>query len=272
MPRDGSGNYTLPAGSTAVSGATISSTNFNTMTNDMASALTGSVPRDGSGSITGPLKEVDGSASAPAYAFTSSPSSGVYKTTNGVGIAVGGALIAEVTASGILNGSSVPYQVTPTISWTNVASATTTNIGASGSSNLQITGTTTITSFGTVASGTTIQLRFSAALTLTYNATSLILPTASNITTAANDTATAISLGSGNWVVVNYTRANGTPLSFTGAVTSLTAGSGLSAAPSPAPELLRSTPTIRLALARWRFFRMDRAEQLPTAVPRRALT
>ncbi len=50
---------------------------------------------------------------------------------------------------------------------------------------------------------------FAAALTLTHNATSLILPGGANITTAAGDTAIAISLGSGNWVVVNYMPAGG---------------------------------------------------------------
>ena len=90
----------------------------------------------------------------------------------------------------------------------DVASAGTTDIGAAASNNVRITGTTTITSFGTAASGITRQLRFAAALTLTYNATSLILPGAVNIITAAGDTATAISLGSGNWVVTAYQRAN----------------------------------------------------------------
>jgi hypothetical protein len=93
--------------------------------------------------------------------------------------------------------------------WTDVASAATVDLGAVPSSNVRITGTTTITSFGTVASGTTRQLRFAAALTLTHNATSLILPGTANITTAADDTAVAVSLGSGNWIVVDYQRASG---------------------------------------------------------------
>jgi hypothetical protein len=93
--------------------------------------------------------------------------------------------------------------------WTDAASAATVDLGAVPSSNVRITGTTGITSFGTVASGTTRQLRFAAALTLTHNATSLILPGAANITTAADDTAVAVSLGSGNWIVVDYQRASG---------------------------------------------------------------
>jgi hypothetical protein len=48
-------------------------------------------------------------------------------------------------------------------------------------------------------------------LTLTHNATSLILPGATNITTAANDTALLISEGSGNWRCWSYTRAATAP-------------------------------------------------------------
>ena len=96
-----------------------------------------------------------------------------------------------------------------TIAETDIASAATTNIGAAASVNLRITGTTTITSFGTVANGVTRNLRFAGALTLTHNATSLILPGGANITTAAGDTAVARSLGFGNWVVVNYVPAGG---------------------------------------------------------------
>jgi hypothetical protein len=94
--------------------------------------------------------------------------------------------------------------ITP--AWVDLASATTTDLGTV-TANVRITGTTTITGFGTATSGITRKLRFAAALTLTHNATSLILPGAANITTAAGDTAEAISLGSGNWVVVDFTRA-----------------------------------------------------------------
>ena len=87
--------------------------------------------------------------------------------------------------------------------WVDLASATTTDLSTVGA-NVRITGTTTITGFGTAPSGTTRKLRFAAALTLTHNATSLILPGAANIVTAAGDTAEAISLGAGNWVVVDY--------------------------------------------------------------------
>lgn len=94
----------------------------------------------------------------------------------------------------------------------DIASATTTDIGAATGPYVHITGTTTITGLGTVAAGTQRTVKFLDALTLTYNATSLILPGVANITTATNDTASFVSLGSGNWVCLWYKRASGQPL------------------------------------------------------------
>ena len=89
-----------------------------------------------------------------------------------------------------------------------IASAATTAIGAPGTAlYTKITGATAITSFGTVAAGTLRILEFEGALTLTHNATSLILPGAANITTATGDVMLAISEGSGNWRVLNFQQA-----------------------------------------------------------------
>lgn len=95
---------------------------------------------------------------------------------------------------------------------TDIASATTTNIGAATGNYVNVTGTTTITGLGTVQAGTRRIVRFSGALTLTHNATSLILPSSANITTVSGDVAHFISLGSGNWKCVSYTRQDGTAL------------------------------------------------------------
>lgn len=93
-----------------------------------------------------------------------------------------------------------------------LASATTTDIGSQNSNNLTITGTATITSFGTAAAGVIRRLVFSGALTLTHNASSLILPGAENIVTAAGDTAEFLSLGAGSWRCTVYQKANGEAL------------------------------------------------------------
>lgn len=47
MPRNGSGTYVLPAGQPVVSGTGIASAPFNTLTNDLATALTKSICTDG---------------------------------------------------------------------------------------------------------------------------------------------------------------------------------------------------------------------------------
>jgi hypothetical protein len=112
-----------------------------------------------------------------------------------------------------------------------IASAATTDLSTVGSQNVTVTGTTTITAFGTAPAGTFRRLRFSGALTLTYNATSLILPGAVNITTAAGDTLEAVSLGSGNWVVTSYQSA--LPIftkQFDSAQQTITSGGGITVA------------------------------------------
>lgn len=91
----------------------------------------------------------------------------------------------------------------------DIASATTTDIGAATGNHVKITGTTTITGLGTVQAGTMRTVEFAAALTLTHNATSLILPGGASITTAAGDTAGFVSLGSGNWRCLWYQKATG---------------------------------------------------------------
>ncbi|GEM_PF-3577182 len=91
----------------------------------------------------------------------------------------------------------------------NIASASTIDLGAATGTFVDVTGTTTITAIASAAAGVERTVRFTGVLTLTYNATSLVLPTAQNITTAVGDVAVFRSLGSGNWKCVVYTRADG---------------------------------------------------------------
>lgn len=94
----------------------------------------------------------------------------------------------------------------------DIASGATTDIGAATGNFIDVTGTTTITGLGTIQAGTTRIVRFTGVLILTHNATSLILPGTANITTAVNDRAVFVSLGSGNWICTNYSRASGKPI------------------------------------------------------------
>ena len=78
---------------------------------------------------------------------------------------------------------------------------------------ITITGNTTITSFGsTCKAGHVKFVTFTGALTLTYNAASLIIPGAQNVTTSAGDQAVLLSLGSGNWQVAFYQPSSGAAL------------------------------------------------------------
>ncbi len=92
----------------------------------------------------------------------------------------------------------------------SVASAATCDLGAAGSLFVQITGTTTITSFGTAPNCLRF-VRFAAALTLTHNATSLILLGGASRTTAAGDAGIYASDASGNWRERQYIRAASDP-------------------------------------------------------------
>ena len=105
----------------------------------------------------------------------------------------------------------------------SIASAGTTDLGTATSHLITVSGTTTITSFGSSASTTfpIYLVKFEGALTLTYNATSLITPSGANITTAANEWALVKYLGSGNWRVIKY-NGNETTGSFTGTLVGCT--------------------------------------------------
>jgi hypothetical protein len=99
-----------------------------------------------------------------------------------------------------------------------IASAATTDLSTTTAPYVTITGGVRITSFGTLANGDFRFLRFNGTPFLAHNSTSLILPTGMDISVQAGDTAIAQSLGSGNWVVSQYTRASGLPVSGFGQV------------------------------------------------------
>ena len=125
-------------------------------------------------------------------------------------------LFMDLPAAGLFTAAG--GTLTGALNWATaatVASASTADIGAAASNVVNITGTTTITALGTIAAGAMRWVKFAGALTLTHNATSLILPGAANITTAANDVGLFVSEGSGNWRCIAYQRADGSPFSYT---------------------------------------------------------
>jgi len=96
----------------------------------------------------------------------------------------------------------------------NVAAvAGTTTIWVTDGNFIHVTGAETITSFGTAAqAGIERTVVFDGACVLTHNATSLILPTAANITCAAGDVAIVRAETTANARVTNFYRKDGTAL------------------------------------------------------------
>lgn len=101
MPRNGSGTYSLPE-PPYVAGTVISSAAMNDNLSDIATALTGSLPRDGQAGMTGQFRAVDGSVVGPSISFVNESESGFYRVGAGViGIDILGTQVGEITADGI---------------------------------------------------------------------------------------------------------------------------------------------------------------------------
>lgn len=142
---------------------------------------------------------------------TTLTSNAIYKGAGTSPIAVSGITDdgTTVTVAEILTMSGKAFN---SAKGADIASASSIDLGAATGNYVEITGTTGITALGTVQAGTIRFVRFIGALTLTYNATSLILPGARDIVTAANDRAIFVSLGSGNWICVSYLKASASAL------------------------------------------------------------
>jgi hypothetical protein len=321
LPRS-SGTYTQPANTAAVANSTASSTAFNTLITDISTALTDSLPVDGtkamaaalpmgSNKITGlavgtALTEAasitqvqnrtvawaDGGGTADAITATYSPT--VTALVDGMVLGVrataanatttptfapdgltariivkgGGSALAAGDIAGDGHDLELRYNSAGTPTWSllnpfpaaaaGASSATTTLAGVSelattteilagtetanvtatpdsiaalweqgttlsSASTLSfgeggmfhVTGTTTVTDidFATTKAGRSAIVVFEGALILTHNATTLILPTGANITTAAGDCCRVVSEGGDNVRVTSYMRASGAALS-----------------------------------------------------------
>ena len=101
----------------------------------------------------------------------------------------------------------------------DIASASTTNLSTATGNIVNITGTTTITSFGTIPVWTRMILKFTSSLTITHNATSLILPTNTDIVTQTWDWMYIIWLWWSNIECIWYQRKNWQALISTADIT-----------------------------------------------------
>jgi hypothetical protein len=103
MPRDPSGNYTLPAlGNPAVTNTPITIAWWNGTSTDMAAAFTDSLSRSGQGGMLGPFGAVDGTAGAPGLTFASETNLGFYRPAPGeMDVTVGGTRFSRWTSAGL---------------------------------------------------------------------------------------------------------------------------------------------------------------------------
>lgn len=193
MSRNGSGTYSLPVNSwnPATNAVSATASDWQSLIDDVETALTASLAADGQTPMTGNLAMGNNKLTGLA-----------------AGTAAGNSLRWEQLFS---QGTEV-----------DIASATTTDIGGQNSNFLRITGTTTITSFGTNYNGPRF-IRFADALTLT-DGTALNLPGSANITTVAGDYAIAYpkaNAGTPNGWKVWYLRGSALP-ALSGANTDIT--------------------------------------------------
>lgn len=149
-------------------------------------------------------------------------------STNSSWLDLGGidSLLNAASVTDQLTGTSTTLASTPDSVaglWqrgSDIASAATLSLPATGGGVFNITGTTGVSAISAAQGGRQIWVRFAGALTLTHNATSLILPGAANITTVAGDMAlfvneAAADASGSNWRCFDYTRSSGSPLNIT---------------------------------------------------------
>jgi microcystin-dependent protein len=101
------GVYSLPPGYLAVTGQTILASQHNPIFEDVAAALTARLSRDGTAAMTGSIQFAPGTVNVPGAVFSTDLSSGFYKTTAGIGVAIGGVKVAEFLAGGLVGSREV---------------------------------------------------------------------------------------------------------------------------------------------------------------------
>lgn len=206
MPFNGAGSYSPPgADFPAVPNTLIESAKFNSIINDIATALSTCITKDGQTTVTANI-----------------PMGGFRFTGLGAGASNGQSLRYEqlfttgaVTLLGAMNW----------VKGADIASAATVDLSAATGNGVHITGTTAITAV-TLGSGMWRQVIFDGILTLTHHATNNNLPGGANITTAAGDRALYWSDGTTVYCV-QYQKATTPPLSLgTGVATALAVNVG----------------------------------------------
>ena len=102
MPRDASGNYTLPNSNPVVTGTIIESDWANQTMGDIANVITDSLSRNGEGGMLAPLKIVNGTEFLPSLTFLNDVQTGLYlNAVNEMYASVGTVPLMRWTAAGV---------------------------------------------------------------------------------------------------------------------------------------------------------------------------
>jgi microcystin-dependent protein len=100
MPRNGSGTYTVPI--TYTPNTLASAADVNSNFTDVATAMTGSLPRDGQAGMSGQMKLADGALASPGLTFDADQDTGIRRSAaNTIRIVCGGVDILEISAAGL---------------------------------------------------------------------------------------------------------------------------------------------------------------------------
>lgn len=170
MPRNGTGGYSLPNNSwnPAINGAAATAADWQTLINDVATAIQNSVSADGQTTMTGSLN-------------------------------MGGFVVASLGAP---SGTGQSLRWEQLTKGADIASAAALPVPVEGSV-FSVTGTTTITSIVDVYPGRIVYLIFPAGITIT-NSSGLILPGGVNVVTKANDVIAFLNESPGVWRAISY--------------------------------------------------------------------
>lgn len=116
---------------------------------------------------------------------------------------------ASITQNLVMNGKQLQLA-----KGADIAAASTVDLSSATGNYVNVTGNGgPITGWGTVGAGAVYIVRFTGAPSITHNATSNILPNnGSNISASAGCLACLVSLGSGNWAMAWFTKADGSAL------------------------------------------------------------
>jgi hypothetical protein len=139
MPRDSSGNYTLPPGNPVVGGTTITTAWANPTMADIGTELTNSLDRSGRGGMLAPFKFADGTLGAPGITWNAEPTSGIFRAGgNDMQAVIAGVPRMRWTAS------SVDVWDTGSSTWLSIVSGSGSTYALTGGNN-NFTGTNTFT-------------------------------------------------------------------------------------------------------------------------------